>query len=77
MRGKDPYIVTLCFLSLIPSGGISIKPSLSMDQMRADMGGAACTVGALYTVAKLKVPTYIKGTLLLLHTCNLQYFLIA
>ena len=29
--------------------------------MRADMGGAACTVGALYTVAKLKVPTHIKG----------------
>ena len=63
-------------ISLSPSGGISIKPSLSMDQMRADMGGAACTVGALYTVAKLKVPTHIKGTLLSLHAGTLQYFLV-
>ena len=43
------------------SGGISIKPAASMDQMRADMGGAACTVGALYTVAQLKIPAHVKG----------------
>ena len=32
-----------------------------MGQMRADMGGAACTVGALYTIAKLNMPAHVKG----------------
>ncbi|XP_013420572.1 cytosol aminopeptidase-like [Lingula anatina] len=43
------------------SGGISIKPSASMDEMRADMGGAACTLGAIYAAAKLRLPINIKG----------------
>ena len=43
------------------SGGISIKPSASMDAMRADMGGAACTLGSIYTAAKLKLPINIIG----------------
>lgn len=38
------------------SGGISIKPSANMGDMRADMGGAAVTVGAMYAAAKLKIP---------------------
>lgn len=38
------------------SGGISIKPSASMGDMRGDMGGAAVTVGAMYACAKLKIP---------------------
>ncbi|XP_067939258.1 cytosol aminopeptidase-like [Watersipora subatra] len=38
------------------SGGISIKPSANMDAMRADMGGAACTLAALWGVAKLALP---------------------
>lgn len=37
------------------SGGISLKPSLNMDHMRADMGGAACVIGTLYAVAKLNL----------------------
>ena len=33
------------------SGGISIKPSASMGDMRADMGGAAVTLAAMrYTI---------------------------
>ncbi|XP_037077116.1 cytosol aminopeptidase-like [Pollicipes pollicipes] len=35
------------------SGGISLKPAKNMDTMRADMGGAACTVGVLYAAAQL------------------------
>lgn len=35
------------------SGGISLKPSSGMDKMRADMGGAACVAGAIYTAARL------------------------
>ena len=32
-----------------------------MDQMRADMGGAACVAGSLLSVAKLGIPINIKG----------------
>jgi len=41
------------------SGGISIKPSANMDEMRADMGGAACVLSAVYTAARLKLPVNI------------------
>lgn len=43
------------------SGGISLKPSASMDQMRADMGGAANVVATIYALARQKVPVYVKG----------------
>ncbi|ESO10262.1 hypothetical protein HELRODRAFT_117043, partial [Helobdella robusta] len=43
------------------SGGISIKPSENMDYMRADMGGAACALSAIYTAAKLKLPINLVG----------------
>lgn len=36
------------------SGGISIKPSQGMDQMKMDMGGAAAVIGAFEAVARLK-----------------------
>ena len=42
-------------------GGISIKPSANMDAMRGDMGGAAATLGAFVTIAKLKLPINIRG----------------
>jgi leucyl aminopeptidase len=43
------------------SGGISLKPAADMDKMRADMGGAACVVGALAAASKLKLPINVKG----------------
>ncbi|XP_066981744.1 cytosol aminopeptidase-like isoform X2 [Macrobrachium rosenbergii] len=43
------------------TGGISLKPSAKMDKMRADMGGAACTVGAMFIAAALHLPVNIKG----------------
>ncbi|CAG9765203.1 unnamed protein product [Ceutorhynchus assimilis] len=42
------------------AGGISIKPSANMDQMRADMTGAACVLATVYGLAKLNVPTNLK-----------------
>ena len=44
------------------SGGISLKPSLNMDAMRADMGGAACVLASIYSAARLKLPINIRGT---------------
>ncbi|NVJ49626.1 MAG: leucyl aminopeptidase [Gammaproteobacteria bacterium] len=38
------------------SGGISIKPSEAMDEMKYDMGGAAGVFGAFLAVVKLQLP---------------------
>jgi len=36
------------------SGGISIKPSLNMDSMKADMSGAASVLSAMWAIGQLK-----------------------
>lgn len=44
------------------TGGLSLKPTPnSMDMMKCDMGGAAVVVGALYAIAKLKLPVHVVG----------------
>ena len=44
------------FLPACFSGGISIKPSAGMGLMRGDMGGAACVLGAIESIAKMELP---------------------
>jgi len=34
------------------TGGLSLKPSVGMDIMKCDMGGAACVAGAMMAIAK-------------------------
>jgi leucyl aminopeptidase len=43
------------------SGGISIKPGASMDEMKYDMGGAAAVFGALRAVAAMDLPINVVG----------------
>ncbi|HFD12232.1 MAG TPA: leucyl aminopeptidase [Crenotrichaceae bacterium] len=43
------------------SGGISIKPSAAMDEMKYDMCGAASVLGTLKTIAELKLPINVVG----------------
>jgi leucyl aminopeptidase len=43
------------------SGGISIKPSPGMDEMKHDMSGAAAVVGAMRACALLDLPTHVVG----------------
>lgn len=43
------------------TGGISIKPAESMDNMKMDMGGAAAVFGAMQAVAELKLPLHVVG----------------
>jgi leucyl aminopeptidase len=43
------------------SGGISIKPSAKMEQMKYDMSGAAAVLGTLKAAATLKLPHRIIG----------------
>lgn len=42
------------------TGGLSLKPTPnSMDIMKCDMGGAAAVVGAMYAIAKNKLPIHV------------------
>jgi leucyl aminopeptidase len=43
------------------SGGISIKPGASMEDMKFDMCGGAAVLGAMQAVAALDLPHYIVG----------------
>jgi leucyl aminopeptidase len=43
------------------SGGISIKPSEHMEDMKSDMAGAATVVGAMQAVARLDLPVHVIG----------------
>ena len=43
------------------AGGISIKPSEGMDEMKYDMGGAAAVLGTMKAVAMLDLPVNVIG----------------
>ncbi|MCC5827714.1 leucyl aminopeptidase, partial [Alkalimonas sp.] len=45
------------------SGGISIKPSDGMDEMKYDMGGAAAVLGAMKSLCELELPLNVIGVL--------------
>jgi len=43
------------------SGGISIKPSAGMAEMKMDMSGAAAVLGTFQSVAQLRLPVHVVG----------------
>ncbi|MFT5207509.1 MAG: leucyl aminopeptidase [Candidatus Omnitrophota bacterium] len=43
------------------TGGISIKPSRAMDEMKYDMCGSSAVVGAMKAIADLGLPAYVVG----------------
>ncbi|HVT44877.1 MAG TPA: leucyl aminopeptidase [Thermoanaerobaculia bacterium] len=43
------------------SGGISIKPSERMEEMKFDMCGAAAVIGTMQTVGRLELPVHVIG----------------
>ena len=45
------------------SGGLSLKPSKSMETMKSDMGGAAAVLGAVQAIAALKPAVNVVGYL--------------
>ena len=61
--GGKPFIALVGKTITFDSGGISIKPSENMDKMKDDMSGGAAVLGALRTVAALKLPLNIVGLL--------------
>lgn len=55
---KKPYIFVGKGV-VYDTGGLSLKPSNSMDTMKCDMGGGAAVAGAIYAIAKAKLPVYV------------------
>lgn len=45
------------------TGGISIKPAGSMEDMKGDMGGAACVVGLMHALAARKARVNVVGAI--------------
>ena len=45
------------------SGGISIKPGAGMEEMKGDMGGAACVVGLMHALARRKAKVHAVGVI--------------
>lgn len=58
---SNPYIAFVGKGVTFDSGGISIKPSQDMGEMKDDMTGAAVVLGAVKTIAELKLPINIIG----------------
>ncbi|XP_013778400.1 cytosol aminopeptidase-like [Limulus polyphemus] len=59
-KGVKPLVIVGKGITF-DSGGISLKPAAGMEAMRGDMGGAACTIGTIYTLAALKAPVNVIG----------------
>jgi len=61
-RGDQPVAFIgkgVCF----DTGGISIKPAGSMEDMKGDMGGAACVVGLMHALAGRKAKLNVVGAI--------------
>ncbi len=43
------------------TGGLSMKPAAGMEDMKGDMGGAACVTGLMYALAERKAPVNAVG----------------
>uniref|UniRef100_T1IIZ4 Cytosol aminopeptidase n=1 Tax=Strigamia maritima TaxID=126957 RepID=T1IIZ4_STRMM len=60
-NSHDPPVVLVGKGITFDSGGISLKTPKGMDKMRGDMGGGACTLAALSTVASMSLPINVVG----------------
>lgn len=61
-RGEKPISFIgkgVCF----DTGGISIKPAAGMEDMKGDMGGAACVVGLMQALASRKAKVNVIGAI--------------
>src|SRR5664279_3130445 len=61
-RGDQPVAFIgkgVCF----DTGGISIKPAGNMEDMKGDMGGAACVVGLMHALASRKAKANVVGAI--------------
>ena len=59
--GEKPFIAFVGKGITFDSGGISIKPSDGMGEMKDDMSGAAAVLGAMEAIAALRLPVNVIG----------------
>jgi len=59
-KGQVPVVLVGKGLTF-DSGGISLKPSEKMDEMKTDMAGGAAVMGAIMAVADLHLPVNVVG----------------
>ncbi len=57
---QQPYVIVGKGVTY-DTGGLSLKPSTSMDTMKSDMGGSAAVIGTMVAVAKNKLPIHLIG----------------
>ncbi|WEK06590.1 MAG: leucyl aminopeptidase [Candidatus Devosia phytovorans] len=65
-RGGNPGDAPLAFVGkgvVFDTGGISIKPAASMEDMKGDMGGAAAVTGLIHALATRKAPANVVGVI--------------
>ncbi|KAF3997704.1 leucyl aminopeptidase [Glaciimonas immobilis] len=62
-KAKDAPVVLVGKGVTFDSGGISIKPGLSMDEMKYDMCGAATVLGTLRAIAEMKLKLNVIGVI--------------
>lgn len=60
-KGSGKPIVLVGKGVTFDTGGISIKPSASMGEMKMDMSGAAAVIGTFEAVARLRLPVRLVG----------------
>ncbi|KAF1743716.1 hypothetical protein MXB_4876 [Myxobolus squamalis] len=58
---EGPLIILVGKGITFDSGGISIKPSAGMSDMKGDMQGAACVFATVYALAQLHAPVNVIG----------------
>jgi leucyl aminopeptidase len=61
---KSKRAKPLCFVGkgvCFDTGGVSIKPAAGMEEMKGDMGGAACVTGLMLALASRKAPVNAVG----------------
>lgn len=61
--GDAPYVAYVGKGITFDSGGISIKPDDNMGEMKDDMTGSACVLGAIKAIAELKLPVNVMAIL--------------
>ncbi len=59
-KNKKPIVLVGKGL-VFDTGGISLKPASGMEEMKSDMAGGAAVFGAIYAIAKAKLPVHIIG----------------
>lgn len=59
-KGEAPIVLVGKGITF-DSGGISIKPSNAMDEMKYDMSGGGTVIGTMQAIGKLKLPINVVG----------------